>query len=150
MASLATSSLCVLALGLVLVGCSGGSGTISSGGGPSPSGGSERDSTTTVPDPAPPKKQTPPEDGTSNGTNDPSSPSTNGTTTIAACMQYATTYCGCLGSSATANCVSQIQTGCEDGFDICPGGYAAHASCVVSKKCAMGWLDACKLDSTKC
>jgi hypothetical protein len=58
------------------------------------------------------------------------------------CTAYASTYCGCLGSAAAANCVQGQASQCDDNYTLTPTAHAFY-DCVVARMCSAGWLDAC-------
>lgn len=84
----------------------------------------------------------PPPSSTATTTPTPT-PSATGTGTTARpeCASYATVYCKCLGTAAAKDCVAGQTAQCNSYYSQCT--YAKYATCVTSRNCSTGWLDAC-------
>ncbi len=140
-------ALVVVAAPTLILACVGGAGDLgqvgSAGTGESGQGGQggqrgedptaparEDDASETAPAPSSAASATPTPSGTGTAT-----------TERPECASYAAVYCKCLGTAAAKDCVAGQTAQCNSYYSQCT--YAKYATCVTSRNCSTGWLDAC-------
>lgn len=80
------------------------------------------------------------EGGADGGGADDGGAGDSGSDIPAACVQFGSTYCSCLGEIAAPDCVSGATESCADTYDLCPSYWT----------CINNDLSSCDLDNSEC